>query len=107
MTDALPACPEGVTTENIRRLQKGHAMNIRRGTGLDADLLLATILKDSNYSLGPSEGLRKSCEQVSVLALQPTWFTGSVLVRLSTPCIICIYIFFVTSFTLCVLKKYI
>ena len=65
VTDDHPACPEGVTAENIRRLQKGHAMNIRRGTGQDADLLLAAILQDSYYPLGSSEGLRKSGEQVS------------------------------------------
>ena len=44
VTDNHPAAPEGVTTENIRHLQKGHAMNIRRGAGADADLLLADLI---------------------------------------------------------------
>ena len=36
--------PEGVTLENIRYLQKGHAHHIRRGTGEEADLLLADLI---------------------------------------------------------------
>ena len=36
--------PEGVTLENIRYLQKGHAHHIRRGTGDEADLLLADLI---------------------------------------------------------------
>ncbi|MBQ9210917.1 MAG: DUF2213 domain-containing protein [Clostridia bacterium] len=44
VTDNHPSAPEGVTTENIRHLQKGHAMNIRRGVGADADLLLADLI---------------------------------------------------------------
>ena len=36
--------PDGVTAENIRRLQMGHAHNIRRGVGDESDLLLADLL---------------------------------------------------------------
>lgn len=44
VTDDHPAIAEGVTAENIRYLQKGHAHNIRRGTGAEADLLLADLI---------------------------------------------------------------
>ena len=36
--------PDGVDIENIRRLQMGHAHNIRRGTGEESDLLLADLV---------------------------------------------------------------
>ena len=36
--------PDGVDIENIRRLQMGHAHNIRRGTGEESDLLLADLI---------------------------------------------------------------
>ena len=36
--------PDGVTIENIRSLQKGHAHNIRRGAGEESDLLLADLI---------------------------------------------------------------
>ena len=36
--------PDGVDIENIRRLQRGHAHNIRRGTGTESDLLLADLI---------------------------------------------------------------
>lgn len=36
--------PEGVTLENIRFLQKGHANNVRRGSGDESDLLLADLI---------------------------------------------------------------
>ena len=36
--------PEGVDVSNIRALQKGHAHNIRRGSGKEADLLLADLI---------------------------------------------------------------
>ncbi len=36
--------PEGVDVSNIRALQKGHAHNVRRGTGEEADLLLADLI---------------------------------------------------------------
>ena len=36
--------PDGVDLENIRRLQAGHAHNVRRGTGEAADLLLADLI---------------------------------------------------------------
>ena len=35
---------DGVDLENIRRLQAGHAHNIRRGTGEESDLLLADLI---------------------------------------------------------------
>ena len=36
--------PDGVTIDNIRSLQKGHAHNVRRGTGDESDLLLADLI---------------------------------------------------------------
>ncbi len=36
--------PEGVDIENIRRLQMGHAQNVRRGSGAEADLLIADLM---------------------------------------------------------------
>ena len=36
--------PDGVDAENIRRLQAGHAHNVRRGTGAESDLLLADLI---------------------------------------------------------------
>jgi len=36
--------PEGVDVSNIRALQKGHAHNVRRGSGKEADLLLADLI---------------------------------------------------------------
>ncbi len=36
--------PDGVDVENIRRLQMGHAHNIRRGAGEESDLLLADLI---------------------------------------------------------------
>ena len=36
--------PDGVTVDNIRALQKGHAHNVRRGAGEEADLLLADLI---------------------------------------------------------------
>lgn len=42
VTDEHPA--EGVTAGNIRSLQKGHAHNVRRGSGNESDLLLADLI---------------------------------------------------------------
>gem|GEM_PF-399325 len=36
--------PDGVTVENIRALQRGHAHNVRRGSGEESDLLLADLI---------------------------------------------------------------
>ncbi len=36
--------PGGVTVENIRAFQKGHAHNVRRGAGDESDLLLADLV---------------------------------------------------------------
>ena len=36
--------PEGVDISNIRALQKGHAHNVRRGSGAESDLLLADLI---------------------------------------------------------------
>lgn len=36
--------PDGVDVSNIRALQKGHAHNVRRGTGNESDLLLADLI---------------------------------------------------------------
>ena len=36
--------PDGVDVDNIRRLQMGHAHNIRRGSGEESDLLLADLI---------------------------------------------------------------
>ena len=42
VTNDHPA--EGVDLENIRRLQMGHAHNVRRGSGEESDLLLADLI---------------------------------------------------------------
>ncbi len=44
VTDDHPDGDDGVTAENIRYLQKGHAHNVRRGTGAESDLLLADLI---------------------------------------------------------------
>ena len=44
VTDDHPAARDGVTAENIRYLQKGHVVNIRRGAGKESDLLLADLM---------------------------------------------------------------
>ena len=36
--------PEGVDIENVRRFQRGHAHNVRRGAGAESDLLLADLI---------------------------------------------------------------
>lgn len=36
--------PDGVDIDNIRRLQAGHAHNVRRGAGKESDLLLADLI---------------------------------------------------------------
>ena len=36
--------PDGVDIGNIRALQKGHAHNVRRGSGEESDLLLADLI---------------------------------------------------------------
>ena len=41
--------PDGVTIENIRALQKGHAHNVRRGSGEESDLLLADLIITDPY----------------------------------------------------------
>ena len=41
VTEDHPDLPEGVSAENIREYQKGHAQNIRRGKGPQKNLLLA------------------------------------------------------------------
>ena len=42
VTNDHPA--EGVDLDNIRRLQAGHAQNVRRGVGAESDLLLADLV---------------------------------------------------------------
>jgi hypothetical protein len=42
VTDDHP--PEGVDIENVRRFQRGHAHNVRRGAGAESDLLLADLI---------------------------------------------------------------
>ena len=42
LTDGHP--PEGVDVSNIRAFQKGHAHNVRRGSGEESDLLLADLI---------------------------------------------------------------
>ena len=44
ITDDHPEDPEGVTVETCSALQKGHAQNLRRGTGPESDLLIADLL---------------------------------------------------------------
>lgn len=44
VTDDHPPDPEGVDADNIRRLQVGHAQNLRRGEGPERNLLLADLV---------------------------------------------------------------
>ena len=44
VTNDHPDTAEGVTSENIQWLQKGHAQNVRRGTGNESNLLLADLV---------------------------------------------------------------
>ena len=44
VTEDHPADPDGVDSENIRLLQRGHAQNLRRGTGEEASFLLADLI---------------------------------------------------------------
>lgn len=44
VTEDHPDDPEGVGTENIRQLQRGHAQNLRRGTGEESCFLLADLI---------------------------------------------------------------
>ena len=44
VTEDHPDLPEGVSAENIRLYQKGHAQNIRRGKGTQENLLLADLV---------------------------------------------------------------
>lgn len=44
VTEDHPDLPEGVSAENIRLYQKGHAQNIRRGKGAQGNLLLADLV---------------------------------------------------------------
>ena len=44
VTDGHPRAAEGVTAENSRFLQKGHAHNVRRAPAPDDDLLLADLI---------------------------------------------------------------
>ena len=44
VTEDHPDLPEGVSAENIRLYQKGHAQNIRRGKGTQGNLLLADLV---------------------------------------------------------------
>ena len=57
--------PEGVDVFNIRALQKGHAHNIRRGSGEESDLLLADlIITDPDLIDGILKGKREiSCPE--------------------------------------------
>ena len=62
--------PEGVDTSNVRALQKGHAHNVRRGTGEASDLLLADlIITDPELITAVLEGGRReiSCGYTYVL----------------------------------------
>ena len=56
--------PDGVDIGNIRALQKGHAHNVRRGSGEESDLLLADLIITDPHliSLILEEGKREiSC----------------------------------------------
>lgn len=44
VTNDHPDTEEGVTVDNVSYLEKGHAQNVRRGTGKDRDLLIADLL---------------------------------------------------------------
>ena len=52
VTDGHPSAPEGVTAENSRFLQKGHAHNVRRGAAPEDDLLLADLIITEPHLIG-------------------------------------------------------
>ena len=45
--------------DNIRRLQAGHAQNVRRGSGEEADLLLADLVITDERLMFPSPTQRR------------------------------------------------
>ena len=44
VTNDHPDTEDGVTAENIQWLQKGHAQNVRRGTGAERNMLIADLV---------------------------------------------------------------
>ncbi len=53
---------DGVDLDNIRRLQAGHAQNVRRGSGEEADLLLADlVITDERLIEAILNGKREIC----------------------------------------------
>ena len=50
---------DGVDLDNIRRLQAGHAQNVRRGSGEEADLLLADLVITDERLMFPSPTQRR------------------------------------------------
>ena len=70
VTEDHPDLPEGVSAENIREYQKGHAQNIRRGKGPQKNLLLADlVITDPETIRHIREGKREiSCGYTYTLA---------------------------------------
>ena len=70
VTEDHPDLPEGVSAENIRLYQKGHAQNIRRGRGAQRNLLLADlVITDPETIRHIREGKREiSCGYTYTLA---------------------------------------
>ena len=70
VTEDHPDLPEGVSAENIRLYQKGHAQNIRRGKGTQRNLLLADlVITDPETIRHIREGKREiSCGYTYTLA---------------------------------------
>ena len=70
VTEDHPDLPEGVSAENIRLYQKGHAQNIRRGRGTQRNLLLADlVITDPETIRHIREGKREiSCGYTYTLA---------------------------------------
>ncbi len=70
VTEDHPDLPEGVSAENIRLYQKGHAQNIRRGKGAQENLLLADlVITDPETIRHIREGKREiSCGYTYTLA---------------------------------------
>lgn len=62
VTNDHPTSDEGVDKDNIAFMQKGHAQNIRRGTGDESDLLLADLIITDPLTI---EAVQKGKREIS------------------------------------------